>query len=87
VLARRDIGERETLPAAALFVLIWRRAGDGLAGAEIEWDDRGYVLTGHDVGGTCPLEREPLSLETSVPGASIQLCHRYLAAAAAAGVR
>jgi thioredoxin reductase (NADPH) len=63
-------GDPERLESAGLFIFIG-------ADAETEWlppgialDDRGYVLTGADVGaaGVWPLERDPYMLETSVPG-------------------
>jgi thioredoxin reductase (NADPH) len=67
-------GARETVPAAALFVLIGAEPHtDWLAGA-LERDGRGYVLTGRDLlrdGATppaWPLSRPPDLLETSVPG-------------------
>ena len=73
-LALRDAdGSVEELPAAALFVMIGGEPRtDWLAG--VARDDRGYILTGHDLlrdGRTpsgWPLERPPLLLETSIPG-------------------
>ncbi len=68
-------GERETVPAAALFIFIGAQPHtDWLAGV-VARDGRGFVLTGPDLprddrgrvaGWTA--EREPLLLETSVPG-------------------
>jgi thioredoxin reductase (NADPH) len=62
-------GERERLPAAAVFIMI---------GAEprTEWlrnliclDERGFVLTDRDIlRRAWPLERAPLPFETSLPG-------------------
>jgi thioredoxin reductase (NADPH) len=62
-------GERECLPAAAVFIMI---------GAEphTEWlcnliclDERGFVLTDRDLlRPAWPLERAPLPFETSLPG-------------------
>jgi thioredoxin reductase (NADPH) len=64
-----------TLPARALFVCIGGRPRSGWAAdAEVRTDDRGYVLTGPDLleGGRrsddWPLVRDPLALETSLPG-------------------
>ena len=73
-LALRDAdGSVEEVPAAALFVMIGGEPRtDWLAG--VARDDRGYILTGHDLlrdGRTpsgWPLERPPLLLETSIPG-------------------
>src|SRR5262249_49934066 len=67
-------GARETVPAAALFVLIGAEPHtDWLAGA-LGRDGRGYVLTGRDLlregaaPPAWPLSRPPDLLETSVPG-------------------
>jgi thioredoxin reductase (NADPH) len=63
VLRHREAGTIEEVPAAALFVMIGG-----------EPDERGYILTGHDLLGPggmpagWPLERPPLLLETSIPG-------------------
>jgi thioredoxin reductase (NADPH) len=66
-------GSVEEVPAAALFVMIGGEPRtEWLAG--LARDDRGYVLTGHDllrdgqVPAGWPLERPPLLLETSIPG-------------------
>jgi thioredoxin reductase (NADPH) len=65
----------ETLPARALFVCIGGRPRTGWAeAAGVRTDRAGYVLTGPDllVAGRRPedwaLARDPLALETSVPG-------------------
>ena len=72
-LALRHDGAVEEVPAAALFVMIGGEPRtEWLAG--VERDDRGYVLTGHDLlrdgrgPSGWPLDRPPLLLETSVPG-------------------
>jgi thioredoxin reductase (NADPH) len=72
-LRRGDDGAAEEVPAAALFVMIGGEPRtDWLAG--VERDDRGYILTGHDLLGPdgrpagWPLRRPPLLLETSIPG-------------------
>jgi thioredoxin reductase (NADPH) len=66
-------GGTEEVAAAALFVMIGGEPRtEWLAG--VERDDRGYVLTGHDLLGDgrpppgWPHARPPLLLETSVPG-------------------
>ena len=63
------------MPAAALFVCIGGQPRTGWAeGAGVRTDRAGYILTGPDllVDGRrpdyWPLERDPLALETSVPG-------------------
>jgi thioredoxin reductase (NADPH) len=73
VLRCRDDGSTEEVPAAALFVMIGGEPRtEWLSG--VERDDRGYVLTGHDLLGPdglpagWPLKRPPLLLETSIPG-------------------
>jgi len=72
-LALRRDGAVEEVPAAALFVMIGGEPRtEWLAG--VERDDRGYVLTGHDLLGPdglpagWPHARPPLLLETSIPG-------------------
>jgi thioredoxin reductase (NADPH) len=66
-------GSVQEVRAAALFVMIGGEPRtEWLAG--VERDDRGYILTGHDLlregrpPPSWPLERPPLLLETSIPG-------------------
>ena len=73
-LRGRDRGVTETLPAAALFVLIGAEPHtDWLQGA-VACDQQGYVLTGQDLlfadgqSGRWLAARPPLFLETSLPG-------------------
>jgi thioredoxin reductase (NADPH) len=73
VLRHRDTGTIEEVAAAALFVMIGGEPRtEWLAG--VERDERGYILTGHDLLGRdgspagWPLQRPPLLLETSIPG-------------------
>ena len=68
-------GGRELCPAAALFVCIGGTPRTGWAAdAAVRLDAAGYILTGPDLlsGGRrpagWPLDRDPLALETSVPG-------------------
>jgi thioredoxin reductase (NADPH) len=69
VLREVATGEETTVAADALFVLIGARPQTAWLPAEISRDEYGFVLTGDDVAGDCwPLERRPLSLETSMPG-------------------
>jgi thioredoxin reductase (NADPH) len=64
----------ETVPAAALFVLIGARPHTGWLPEEVVRDERGYIITGSDLlrDGVppegWPLERQPMLMETSVPG-------------------
>ncbi len=70
VLRPRDGGEEETVRADALFLMIGADPNSGWLPAEVERDSGGYLLTGADLDAErgWPLEREPLDLETSVPG-------------------
>jgi thioredoxin reductase (NADPH) len=64
----------QTLPAAALFVLIGGEPRTSWLRGTVACDERGYLLTGRDLAGAIgpaarwPLERPPLFLETSHPG-------------------
>jgi thioredoxin reductase (NADPH) len=74
VLEDRASGLTETVPAAALFVLIGARPHTGWLPEEVMRDDRGYIITGSDLlrdgspPESWPLERPPMLMETSVPG-------------------
>jgi thioredoxin reductase (NADPH) len=69
VLRERATGEDATVAADALFVLVGARPQTGWLPAEVARDEYGFLLTGNDVAsGSWPLERRPLSLETSMPG-------------------
>jgi len=68
-------GRRARLPARALFICIGGQPRTGWAAdSNVSLDRAGYILTGPDllVRGErpegWPLERDPLALETSVPG-------------------
>jgi thioredoxin reductase (NADPH) len=73
-LRLRSSGDTELLPASGLFIMIGAQPLTDWLPAEIERDDRGYVLTGVDlvnersVVGGWPLSRAPLIHETSLPG-------------------
>src|ERR687897_294174 len=64
----------ETVPAAALFVLIGARPHTGWLPEEVVRDETGYIIAGSDLlrDGVppegWPLERPPMLMETSVPG-------------------
>jgi thioredoxin reductase (NADPH) len=70
-LADRDRDVRETVAANALFVMIGGEPNTRWLPPAVARDAHGYVLTGRDVldapRDTHP-QREPLALETSVPG-------------------
>jgi thioredoxin reductase (NADPH) len=62
-------GREDTVAADALFVLIGARPHSGWLPAEIGRDAHGFLLTGDELSAdTGPLERRPLSHETSMPG-------------------
>jgi thioredoxin reductase (NADPH) len=62
-------GRLETVPAAALFLMIGAQPHTEWLPQSICRDERGYLLTGSDLpDGDWPLERPPLMLETSMPG-------------------
>jgi len=62
-------GETETVPAAALFVLIGAEPRTSWLPPAIQRDQWGYVMCGSGLPPGCwPLERAPLMLETSQPG-------------------
>ena len=64
----------ETLPAAALFILIGAEPHTDWLAAAVERDDRGFLVTGRELlrdgrpPPDWPLDRPPLLLETSLPG-------------------
>ncbi|HSO51571.1 MAG TPA: FAD-dependent oxidoreductase [Actinomycetes bacterium] len=73
-LRDRHTGATRTVPASAVFVLIGAEPHTDWLEGVVERDERGYVLTGSDLQrdgrlpDSWPLERPPLSLETSLPG-------------------
>lgn len=71
LVLRQDAGgEEQTVAADGLFVLIGARPNTGWLPDSIARDDGGFLLTGQELsdGDDWPLERGPLSLETSMPG-------------------
>jgi thioredoxin reductase (NADPH) len=70
VLRQTATGEEATVPADGLFVLIGARPHTEWLPEWIARDERGFLLTGSELsdGDSWPLERGPLSLETSMPG-------------------
>lgn len=73
-LQNKLTGEKETVPATALFVLIGAKPHTAWLPASIERDGRGFIKTGNDLLAagrlppSWPLDRPPLLLETSLPG-------------------
>ena len=69
VLRDRADGSEETVDADGLFLMIGARPNTDWLPPEVERDDRGFVLTGTDLGddrdGALP--RSPFLLETSMP--------------------
>jgi thioredoxin reductase (NADPH) len=71
-LANRADGSVETVPAYSLFIMIGGEPHTHWLPPEIERDEQGYVITGRglleskDRRWEC--DREPLTLETSIPG-------------------
>jgi thioredoxin reductase len=72
ILEDTPSGARRTVPADALFILIGSQPRTEWLGDSIARDQWGFILTGPDLlddGDTrWPLDRAPLSLETSLPG-------------------
>jgi thioredoxin reductase (NADPH) len=73
VLEERTTGQRERVPAAALFVEIGGEPHTDWLPAAVVRDERGFLLTGRNLRtsdgmAAWPLERLPLPLETSLPG-------------------
>jgi thioredoxin reductase (NADPH) len=74
VLSNSASGLTDTVPAAALFVLVGAEPHTDWLPKEIERDRRGFIVTGPDLlrNGSVPegwlLRRSPLLMETSMPG-------------------
>jgi thioredoxin reductase (NADPH) len=71
-VADRGSAAEEEVPAAALFIMIGGEPHTTWLGDEIARDRQGYVITGREVlrtpGVVWDEDREPLPLETSLPG-------------------
>jgi thioredoxin reductase (NADPH) len=70
ILRDRETQEEEKVDAGALFIFIGQTAHTVWLEGLVQLDERGFILTGEDLG---PLkgwnvERDPLPLESSVPG-------------------
>ena len=71
VLRDLDTDETEVVPAGAVFIFIGQSARTDWVGAEVDRDDRGFILSGTDCGPNPKgwnISRSPLPFETSVPG-------------------
>jgi thioredoxin reductase (NADPH) len=70
VLRETASGHEKAVAADALFVLIGARPHTGWLPREIASDRHGFLLTGEDIPDNhhWPIERPPVSLETSMPG-------------------
>jgi thioredoxin reductase (NADPH) len=70
VIAQRSSGERQSVPADGLFVMIGAEPHTGWLPEQVHRDDHGFVVCGADAhsGGAWPLDRAPLPYETSLPG-------------------
>ena len=73
-IAHADTGEKETLSATSLFIMIGAEPCTDWLDGVVERDERGFVITGRDLmhDGRRPrgwtLDRDPFLLESSVPG-------------------
>lgn len=67
-ISDRDSGAREVVFASWLFIFIGAEPRTDWLGETVRRDGHGFVVTGPDVTTGWPLEREPYSLETSLPG-------------------
>jgi thioredoxin reductase (NADPH) len=62
-------GQRQQVPATAVFVLIGAEPHTSWLSGVLQLDDRGFILTGRDIPQPAwPLQRAPLPFETSLPG-------------------
>ncbi len=72
-LADKDSGVREEAASSWVFVFIGASPRTEWLGPDVVRDDKGFIVTGHDLLSPAhaqrwPLPRSPLALETSVPG-------------------
>jgi thioredoxin reductase (NADPH) len=72
-IADRAAGTEEEVPAEWLFVFIGASPRTDWLGDDVARDEKGFVITGHDLlttpgAGRWPLARSPFVLETSMPG-------------------
>jgi thioredoxin reductase (NADPH) len=70
-LENRETGDHETREASALFIFVGAVPHSSFLEDSIRTNEKGFIYTGTDVKSftdAWPLERDPLPLETSVPG-------------------
>jgi thioredoxin reductase (NADPH) len=69
VLENTKHGEREAVPAAAVFVLIGAETRTEWLGDQLQRDPRGFILTGRDTTSEYATQsRQPRPFETTIPG-------------------
>jgi thioredoxin reductase (NADPH) len=69
ILEDARTGQRDQVPAIAVFIMIGAEPCTQWLRGVVEQDDRGFILTGRDVPlASWPLTRAPLPFETSLPG-------------------
>lgn len=70
LLENLETGEHTETESGAVFIFIGQRAHTDWLGDLVQKDDKGFVLSGKDLGSVkgWNVERDPLPLETSVPG-------------------
>jgi thioredoxin reductase (NADPH) len=75
VLEDRESGQRQSVPADAVFALIGAQPRTDWLGDSVARDRLGFILTGPDLlgegtgaGSDWPLDRQPMPHETSLPG-------------------
>ena len=70
VIENVDSDESQTFECGAVFIFIGQRAQTEWLGDLVQMDERGFVLSGNDLGPLkgWTVERDPFPLETSVPG-------------------
>ena len=70
LLRNRDTKEDTEFEAGALFIFVGQRAHTDWLQGLVQLDERGFVLSGADLGPLVgwSVDRDPLPLETSVPG-------------------
>lgn len=69
-----ESGEKRRVDASGLFIFIGAEPGTEFVSTLVKRDEKGFILSGVDLMGNgkapdgWPLERDPMALETSVPG-------------------